>query len=266
MAGYRRRGVPYVATAGRLLAVVALALLCLVWCEPLIARADEALRVDDRANLFTREQERQLQEKYADLSQYCDAGLLTIGDDGHASTERYARDYVNGEFGQRAAIVFVIDVHLREIWVYANEAGLRIVSRADARAIADNVYQHASGGAYFACADEAFGQIRDLCAGRDIARPVKHITNALIALVLGILVNYGLAALTRSRAWHEDEDEPRLQPGGEIPKFVVDDLVLREVKRMNSGGGGDYGGDYGGGGGFSGGGFSDGGGGGGHSF
>ena len=138
---------------------------------------EEALRVDDQAGLLTAEEERSLQGRYASLSRYVDAGFVTTTNPG-GSTESFCNAYVNREFGSDPAVIFAIDMNNRNIYVYANQAGLSVISQADARAITDNIYQYASRGEYYECADAAFSQILAKCQGGGIARPVKHITGA----------------------------------------------------------------------------------------
>ena len=83
------------------------------------------------------------------------------------------------------------------ITLYGNGPAEKTISDADCRAITDNVYSYASRGDYFSCADKALEQVLSLCRGERITRPVKHITNALIAVIFAVLVNYLAAVFSR---------------------------------------------------------------------
>ena len=49
---------------------------------------------------------------------------------------------------------------------------------------------YASAGDYYQCAASAFDQAATLLKGGHIARPMKYINNALLALILAVLINY----------------------------------------------------------------------------
>ena len=80
--------------------------------------------------------------------------------------------------------------------------------------IHNNVYKSASRGDYYECADRTFSQILGKCRGERLARPVKHITNALIAVLCGILLNYYLTVYSRI-----PDPEPRTK--GEVNVSVT---------------------------------------------
>ncbi|MDO4538285.1 MAG: TPM domain-containing protein [Coriobacteriales bacterium] len=236
--------------------VALFAALVLCGMAPVALAEGNAFVIDDQANLLTASQENQLKSDYMGLTEYADVAFVSVRANTK-STETFAHNYVNSRFGERAALIFVIDMDNREIWVYANEAGLSLVSRADARAITDNIYKLASKGDYYACADAAFSQLLMKCEGGRIARPVKHITNTLIAVVLGVLVTFLYTKHTRSRLMREGEELRTAAQLAALPELVMSEPVVtrteREYKSSSSDGGG-------------GGGVGGGGGGGGHSF
>ena len=220
--------------------------------------------IDDKAELLTADEAARLEDSVAGLAQYADAAFVTTSTNS-SSTEQFAHTYVNGHFGSGPAVIFVIDMANREIYVYANQEALKTLSRADSRAIADNVYRLASAGDYLGCATKAFDQIRVKFEGGRIARPVKHITNLLIALVLGTLVNFFAALSSRAgttvgKRRKATNARTMLFPTVLVGRPNVTRSIRRHIHTSSSAGRG-FGG--GGGGGFGGGG---GGGGGGHKF
>ncbi len=227
--------------------------------------------IDDQAGLLTVKQTAQLQEDYAGILTYMDAAFVTTLQEGR-TTARYADAYAEAQFGNDPAVLFIIDMHNREIYVYANGSAQRSISRADARAISDNIYTYASRADYYGCADAAFAQIYATLKGEELARPVKHITNALIALLAAILINYCVLLMSRARkresvikgdvsvSASRSKDFFR---GAAIAGVVAGALLAkRKIYHESSSSGG--GGFSGGGGGGGGGGHS--GGGGGHRF
>ena len=163
----------------------------------------------------------------------------------------------------------MIDMYNRQIYVYANGDALKTISKADARAITDNIYKYASQGDYYGCICKAMDQILGKCQGQKLARPVKHITNAMIAILLGILINY-LIVVSSRRARYERRTKGSVSVTASrrapiLPGIGLAGAILLSSMRVyhesDSGGGGIGGGGFGGGGG---GGHI--GGGGGHSF
>ena len=209
--------------------------------------------IDDQADLLTAEEESKLQADYAGILEYMDVAFVSR-DVVSGSTESYARSYVNGNFGSGPASIFFIDMDNREIYIFSNAAGLRILNKADARAITDNIYKLASAGNYYGCADQAFSQMLAKCRGEKLARPVKHITNAMIAVLFGILLNYFVVAWSRKpRKERQTQGLEKLSPVRQMavmPGILLAAPIVIASRRVsrNSGSGGSGGGGGGGGG------------------
>ena len=102
----------------------------------------------------------------------------------------------------------------------------------------------------------AFRQIYAKCTGQRLARPVKHVTNALIALLAGVMVNYFITVFPASpkpSAAPKARSKP-VYPSqmAHMPGVALSVTFLNSVKHLKSGcsgGGGGWGGHSGGGGG-----------------
>ena len=242
----------------RIISIILICAVCLCLLSGSAMAAGGTFIMDDQANLLTEAERQQLQSDYAALTEYVNTAFVTANSVS-GSTAAFAESYVKRNFDSSAAIIFVIDMDNRQIYVYANHSGLSYVSSADSRAITDNIYKYASKGDYYACADAAFSQIFTKCQGGKIARPVKHITNALIAVVAGILLNFILAVRTRSRQQKKTVTSAELRNMALLPDLALDaPILIKSERHYNSSDSGSSGGGSGGGGG--------GGGGGGHSF
>lgn len=147
--------------------------------------------VEDEAGLLTEEQRRELAQEMQGITAYGNAAFVTT-DHNDASTESFAREYYRERFGTDSGTVFVIDMDNRNIWIHSDGAIYRVITVANANTVTDNVYRYASKGDYYGCAEEAFREIHALLEGQKIARPMKYISNALLALILALLVNFGL--------------------------------------------------------------------------
>ena len=173
----------------------------------------------------------------------------------------------------------MIDMGQRMIALYSAGENYKVIGREEGYVITDNIYTYASKGDYYGCAEEAFRQVGTLLEGGRIARPMKYINNALLALILAVLINYGIisaqaakrragramisgdenyAPSVKARRWITTNTVKALSFTGictVIVRFIIEAM-------LESGGGG---GSSGGGGGSSSGGGSFGGGGGGAS-
>ncbi len=220
--------------------------------------------IEDGAELLTEEERLELALEMQGITAYGSAAFVTV-ENNDFSTEGFARDYYMDRFGTDSGTVFVIDMDNRNIWIHSDGAVYRVVTTAYANTVTDNVYRYASRGDYYECAKEAFGEIQALLDGQRIAQPMKYISNALLAMILALLANFGLViCFTRLR-----------KPGGNAVlanihrRFTYSEIRAVHTHQseiydpVSSGSdGGSSGGS--GGGGSSGGGSS--GGGGGHSF
>lgn len=216
----------------------------------------------DYGELLTEEEEEMLFEVMEEISEYGNVAFVSNGEnsgyDGYAS--ELAQKYCNELFEDGSGTVFLIDMYNRRIEIFSIGEMYKMINKARANGITDNVYTYASDGCYFDCAFEAFYQILTIAEGGKVAVPMRYATNFLLATGLVLLAMYVLTMRGRA-AYSFDEDEKVVI---ESPKddsyFHLEKTVLtketRTVHSSSSSGGGGGGG----------GGRSGGGGGGGHSF
>ena len=148
--------------------------------------------VEDDANLLTDEEETTLGKEMAPITTYGSVAFKSIDYNPYYSTEDYIRSYYRDTFGSTSATVFLIDMDNRNIWIHSNGTIYETITKSYANTITDNVYKYASDGDYYTCAFTAFGQINTLLEGRKIAQPMKYISNAFLAVIIALLLNYFL--------------------------------------------------------------------------
>ena len=213
--------------------------------------------VKDYANVLTESQEEQLMETMQETARYCNV-LCEISEFPFTSSAYQAESSYKRELGTRDGVMFLIDLYNRQIYIYSYGEPYKIITKTNAYTITDNVYEYASEEKYFECANKAFRQINTLLAGEEISRPMKHISNILLAIIFSILLNYLL--LKKTSKVH-DMGSKNLLTGTKVSYNMnqkYDMLSETRSTRSGSGGHGGIGGGFGGGG--------IGGGGGGHSF
>lgn len=218
--------------------------------------------LEDDASLLDDGEIQDLAALMQEVTAYGNVAFKTI-DDNAGSTESYARRYYQEQFGTASGTLFLIDMDNRNIWIHSDGAVYEVITESYADTITDNVYRHASAGDYYDCAAQAYEQILTLLKGHRIAQPMKYISNALLALILALLLNYGLVSfyarikkprrgeLLRSGRHHFSYTQPKAY-------FVRESRTYNPVSSDSGSSGGSSGGGGGGG--------SSSGGGGGHSF
>ena len=226
--------------------------------------------IEDKADLLIDEDENNLAVRMKQLTDHGGVAFVSTIDTGGLATKEYARQKCYEFFGGDSGSVFLIDMQNRIIYIFSNGKIYETITNEKATIITDNIYKHAKKGDYYKCAISAFEQELTLLGGGRIARPMKYISNALIAIVAGLLINYFIVRSARkSKAKYNAALIGAVKTRFEIKNYKPE--LIRTTKTpivtessFSDGGGGGF---SGGGGGFSGGGggFS-GGGGGGHSF
>lgn len=147
--------------------------------------------IEDDAQLLNEEDEQALTASMREITAYGNVAFKTI-DSNNRDTESYARQYYKEQFGTASGTLFLIDMDNRNIWIHSDGNLYKVITKSYADTITDNVYRYASGGDYYACAAHTYEQILALLKGYKIAQPMKYISNGLLAVILALLLNYGL--------------------------------------------------------------------------
>lgn len=155
--------------------------------------------LEDNADLLSPLEEQKLIKTMEPITAYGNVAFVSITFNTEYSTKSYAEHYYQEHFGYNSGILFLIDMDLRYLWIYSYGDIYHTITTAYANSITDNVYSYASNQDYFTCASKAFEQINTLLEGRYIAQPMKYISNALLAIVVALLINYFLV-MTSSRS------------------------------------------------------------------
>ncbi|MBO7662237.1 MAG: TPM domain-containing protein [Clostridia bacterium] len=245
-------------------------LICLITVLGLMALcgafADTAPVIQDDADLLTAEEEASLREVMNPICEYGTPVFWTTTQSGDYRSK--AENYYYRMLGNSSGVLFVIDMNSRQLLLKEDGAISKIVTSGEADTITDNVFRLARSGKYAACAEETFREVYRLLRGEQIARPMKLVSNILLALVLALLIVYLFIS-------HRYENRYKIGKRSALPvtaasaaaftaSLTAGRAIMTRQRRVNlnssSGGGGRIGGggghSSGGGGGFSGGGGS----------
>lgn len=166
-----------------------------IFCNGLSVSADEeaAYRIvlEDDADLLDEKDKTELIQYMEQIQSYGHVAFKSI-DQNPATTEEFAHQYYQQQFGTESGIVFVIDKQNRYIWIHSDGAVSEIITDDYADIITDNVYTYATNKSYYYCAKQVYKQVYDLLRGEKIKQPMKYLSNALLGLVLSVLLHFVL--------------------------------------------------------------------------
>ena len=145
--------------------------------------------IQDDADLLTAEEEEKLYQDMMPLCEYGEPMFWTTQESGDYYS--LARQFYHSRLGNKeSGTLFVINMHARQLTIFSDGAIYRVVNTGEAETITDNVFRMAGKGEYYACASSVFDQILRLMRGEEIARPMKQVSNLLLAMTLALLAVY----------------------------------------------------------------------------
>jgi len=148
-----------------------------------------SLWIEDDASLLSETDIDRLVSDMMPLTEYGNIGFKSITDN-NISTEKFAHDHYFNKYGTANGSLFLVDMYNRMIYIYSDGENFKIITKSKADIITDNIYTYASKGDYYLCASKAYSQMNTLFAGDKIMEPMRYISNALIAVVGGFLINF----------------------------------------------------------------------------
>lgn len=248
-------------------------LLCLLLCLPALCAADgtdgesgNAPLILDEANLLTDEEEAELAEAMRPVCAYGTPVFWSTTASGEYRSK--AENFYFRTLGNSSGALFVVDMNQRQLTLLTDGEIHRTVTAGEASSIVDNVYRMATFGDYAECVKSVFRQVASLLQGEQIARPMKLVTCALLALAISLSLTY----LYISRRYETRPKTGKVRAALPVTAAAAaaftavtagGQAVMTKRRRTNissssggHGGGGFSGGHGGGGGGFSGGGGS----------
>lgn len=211
--------------------------------------------IDDEADLFSPEEEADLIPYMAKSSDGGFVMLVTTDHNSYGDAESYAGNYYRSLIPEESGILFLIDMDTRKLLFYSEGAYHRELTSSIMNIISDNIYKYATNGDYYSCAQEAFSEISDVLEGKRIAAPMKYVSNACLAILLALIINYFFARTVSKAAKPSDASIVDLL----FSKFSFTDpkvTFLHETRKYSPRSSGSGGGGGGGGGGHSSGGHS----------
>lgn len=159
---------------------------CFVYTNP---QTGYSIYIDDGEDLLTASEEAALIEDMKPVTEFGNAGFITCENKAQSASSYSSQKYAD-LFGTESGSLLVIDMGMREFYIKNNGEVSKVITSAYSNTISDNIYRYAARGEYYKCASACFEQIYTLLSGGRIAQPMRYISAALLALILGLLINY----------------------------------------------------------------------------
>ena len=145
----------------------------------------------DGAGLLDSDEIKQLANEMAPISEFGNVAFVTTDENNYGNIMTYSDKIYDEMFGNHAnGVMLIIDMQEREISIYTDGDVHKLITDAYGYDITDNIYRYATKGDYYSCASKGFEQIYAVLNGQKIARPMRYVCCALMALLLSFLINY----------------------------------------------------------------------------
>lgn len=171
--------------------------------------------IEDDAGLMNERELKDLLKKMKEITEFGNAAFLSVAVNSY-STETFAENCYRELFNDDSGLLFMVDMDNRYLYLFSDGKIYRTVTRDYANTITDNVYRYATREDYYSAAWNVYDQAYRVLNGQKISMPMKYICNILLALSLGLLINFFLVKLlTRKHA------------------ASLDDVIRAEQHRLN---------------------------------
>ncbi|MCQ2498032.1 MAG: TPM domain-containing protein [Lachnospiraceae bacterium] len=212
--------------------------------------------VYDTAELLSEVEEETVLKALEPISEFGHAGVIIIDDNPYNTAERYASEFLKDSFGtDKTGIVLIIDYTPGQHYLYicAGDKNFSGISASKCDIVTDNIYRYAKNEQFYTCALEGVHQINDVLNGINIPQPMKYLSNACLAIIMGLILAYFIASATsktRNSSAGERLQNIYTQFKVNSPSATVTNTTKTYSPRSSGGGGGGHGGGgHGGGGG-----------------
>lgn len=177
----------------RLMAIVLLAMLLAAWAAAPAMAQEPAypILLEDEAELLTPEEEAALEEAMGPIAQHGTVAFWTTEQPGNVDEK--AEEYFNEHIGTKrsdSGVVFMIDMSMRQIYIFSRGEIEKHVSRSDAYAITADISHYATEGAYADCALEVFARIGTRLEGKQLHSTMRLLCSMVAGIAAGMVLAY----------------------------------------------------------------------------
>lgn len=206
----------------------------------------------DEAELLSNDEKERLYQDMEKLTPYGNVIFSSVTLKDGSNYEKYSEETYYKLFGNEPGVIFQIDMGNRKLTLSASTDMEKLIGHERA-SIVDNIYKLATNERYYECASKCYSQIYIVANDGRIAHKMQYITNAIFALILGLIINFIIVFATTRKKVVMSRLLGEVAVTADVSNVVVTKgKETREYSPQSSSSGGSGGGSSGGGG-FSGG-------------
>lgn len=225
-----------------------------------VAPAEETSKTEyetvimDDADILSDQEEADLLQDMKAIASYGNVVFCSTSLKKSEDYQKYAQDTYYQLYKNEPGVLFQIDMGNRKLTL-SSSTGFDELIKNQRDSIIDNINEMASEEAYYQCASQCYEQIYRVLHGDEIAQKMKHINDAIFALLFGFLLNFILVFWSVRSKVDKDKVLGEMITATEIKDVVIKEGKLRKspISSGSSSGGSSGGSSFGG---FSGGGSS----------
>ena len=164
--------------------------------------------IADEADLLSAQEEKKLLDEMYPLTEYANIAIYTVKTSTSLKDYERARKKRVELFGETAnAAIFSIDMYLRRIVIQRRGNMEKFFNNSRANNITNNVASMATQKKYYSVCSTAMRQMLDVIQERDVPEPMRYLSNAVIALMLGCIAAFAVALGTSSSLREKKKNE-----------------------------------------------------------
>ena len=191
--------------------------------------------IADEADLLTSAEEAKLLDEMYPLTEYANIAIYTVDTPTSKADYERARQKRVELFGSTAnAAIFTIDMYLRRIVIQRRGNMESYFNNSRANNITNNVASLATQKKYYSVCSTAMDQMYRVIQGRAVPEPMRYLSIAVIALMLGCITAFIVALSTSSTTGKSKKKNAAAAATAIIRSRAPLDLRVRSYRTIGS--------------------------------
>lgn len=218
-------------------------LLFIIWLFPLQVHAEVVYEnengykaiLEDNVGRLSESEQTKLIDTMKPITEYGNVALVLQSDFEYGGY-LYSQEYVDKQWGTESGTLVLIDLEDNSLYIHNSGYIRKNISDETSRKMRYPLEDYIDSGDYYTCFVQALTQIGDMLAKGKVNKPMKHITYALLALVIAMFIMYYVVNLSMKKySVSEDEWQKSISVKQDIYNFS--EHYLHETKKYVPGSG-----------------------------
>ncbi len=143
----------------------------------------------DNTDVFSAAEEAALLNEMSPLCEHGNVCITTLVS-YEGLTYEIMNDLYTDTFGDTSGIILFIETKQSAMKIYCHGELSHEINSSSVYDITDKIAGYATGGDYYACADNFIAETQFFFFDRELSAPMKLVTSALMSLIIGLTATY----------------------------------------------------------------------------